>query len=101
MPKADWVGAHMTIKDPDKLQAYAALAAQASVDHGGRVLARGGVGAREVLSLEGFDQSRVAITEFPSMQAALDCFRSEDYQAAMAQLDGGVERDVFIVEGLD
>ena len=30
MPKAYWVGAHMTVKDPEKLNAYAKLAAQAS-----------------------------------------------------------------------
>ena len=101
MPKAYWVGAHMMVKDPEKLKAYAKLAAQASAKYGGVVLARGGVGAGKVLSLEGFDQSRVAVTEFPSMKHAVDCFKSEEYQASMAILDGGVERDVFIVEGLE
>ena len=101
MPKAYWVGAHMTVKDPEKLSAYAKLAAQASAKHGGVVLARGGVGAGKVLSLEGFDQSRVAVTEFPSMKHAIDCFNSEEYQDSMKILDGGVERDVFIVEGLE
>ncbi|MDP6030094.1 MAG: DUF1330 domain-containing protein [Arenicellales bacterium] len=101
MPKAYWVGAHMTIRDLDKLKAYAKLAAQASTEHGGRVLARGGAGAGKVMSLEGFDQSRVAVTEFPSMKAAVDCFHSQTYQTAMAKLDDGVERDIFIVEGLE
>ena len=40
MPKAYWVGAHMTVKDPEKLNAYAKLAAQASAKHGGVVLAQ-------------------------------------------------------------
>jgi uncharacterized protein (DUF1330 family) len=101
MPKAYWVGAHMIVKDQEKLKAYAKLAAQASVKYGGVVLARGGVGVGKVLSLEGFDQSRVAVTEFPSMKDAVDCFNSEEYQASMKILDGGVERDVFIVEGLE
>ena len=101
MPKAYWVGAHMIVKDPEKLKAYAKLAAQASAKYGGVVLARGGIGAGKVLSLEGFDQSRVAVTEFPSMKDAVDCFNSEEYQASMKILDGGVERDVFIVEGLE
>ena len=48
----------MTVKDPEKLNAYAKLAAQGSAKHGGIVLARGGVGAGKVLSLEVFDQSR-------------------------------------------
>ena len=101
MPKAYWIGAHMTVKDPEKLKAYAKLAALASAKHGGVVLARGGVGAGKVLSLEGFEQSRVAVTEFPSMQHAIDCFNSEEYQASLAVMDEAVERDVFIVEGLD
>ena len=42
----------MTVKDPEKLNDYAKLAAQASAKHGGVVLARGGVGAGKVLSLE-------------------------------------------------
>ena len=101
MPKAYWVGAHMTIKDPEKLKSYSKLAAQASAKHGGVVLARGGMGASKVLSLEGFEQSRVAVTEFPSMQHALDCFNSEEYQASLALIGEAVDRDVFIVEGLD
>ena len=101
MPKAYWVGAHMSVKDPEKLKVYAKLAAQASAKHGGVVLARGGVGAGKVLSLEGFEQSRVAVTEFPSMQHAIDCFNSEEYQESLALMDEAVERDVFIVEGLE
>ncbi len=78
----------MTVKAPEKLKAYVNLAAQASAKHGGDVLARGGVGAGKVLSLEGFEQSRVAVTEFPSMQHAIDCFNSEEYQASLAVMDG-------------
>lgn len=101
MPKAYWVGAHMTVRDPEKLKAYAELAAKASKAHGGKVLARGGVGASKVVSVEGFDQSRVAITEFPSLEAALACLESDDYQAAMATLGDAIDRDIFIVEGLE
>ena len=47
------------------------------------------------------DRSRVAVTEFPSMKHALDCFNSEEYQESLALMDEAVERDVFIVEGLE
>jgi len=97
MPKAFWIGAHMTIKDPEKLKAYAELAGPAIAAHGGKFLARGG----EVVSLEGFQQSRVVVTEFPSLQAAVDCYNSDAYQSAHAKLDGGVERDICVVEALD
>ena len=97
MPKAYWIGSHMTINDADKMQAYAALAGPAIIAHGGIFLARGG----ELVSLEGFAQSRVVVTEFPSLKAAVDCYNSDAYQAAHAVLDGGVDRDICVVEALE
>ena len=94
MPKAYWVGAHMTIKDPEKMKAYAEAAGPAIAAHGGRFLAR-------VASLEGFEQTRAVVTEFPSFEAAVECYNSDAYQAAHAKLDGGVDRDIFVVEGLE
>ena len=97
MPKAYWIGSHMTINDPEKLKAYAELAGPAIAAHGGKFLARGG----RVASLEGFQQSRVVVTEFPSFEAAVACYESDAYQAAHAKIDGGVERDICVVEALD
>ena len=51
MPKAYWIGAHMTIRDQSKLMAYAELAGPVIEAHGGCFLARGG----RVASLEGFE----------------------------------------------
>ena len=101
MPKAYWIGSHMKVKDPEKLKKYAKLASKASANYGGVVLARGGIGAGKVISLEGFDQTRVAVTEFPSLQHAIDCFNSDDYKESMKFLEGSVDRDVFIVEALN
>jgi len=97
MPKAYWIANRMTIKDTEKLKAYAELAGPAIAAHGGKFLARGG----EVVSLEGFQQSRVVVTEFPSLEAALGCYNSDAYQAAHAKLDGGVDRDICVVEALE
>jgi uncharacterized protein (DUF1330 family) len=97
MPKAYWIGAHMTIKDPDKLKAYAEAATSAIESHGGVFVARGG----RVVSLEGFEQSRVAVSVFPSLEAAVACYNSDAYQAAHAKLDGGVDRDICVVEALE
>ena len=97
MPKAYWVAAHMTIKDSEKLKIYADVAAPAIAAQNGRYIARGG----KVVSLEGFNQSRVVVVEFPNLQAAVDCYNSEAYQSALVKLDKGVERDICIVEGLD
>ena len=97
MPKAYWIASHMTIKDTEKLAAYAELAGLAIAAHGGVFLARGG----RTVTLEGFQQSRVVVTEFPSIEAAEQCYNSEAYQAALQKLDGGVDRDICVVEALE
>lgn len=97
MPKAYWIAAHMNIKDMDKLMAYAEQAGPVIEAHGGRFLARAG----RVETMEGYEQQRVVVTEFESLEAAVKCYNSDDYQAAKAKLDGGVERDICIIEGLE
>ena len=50
---------------------------------------------------EGASRSRNVVVEFPSYQAALDCWKSADYQAAV-QLRLPVSTvDMVIVEGYD
>jgi uncharacterized protein (DUF1330 family) len=64
---------------------------------GGRFLVRGG--RREVA--EGTVRARTVVLEFPSYRAALDCYRSADYQAAVALRKAKAEFDLFIIEGCD
>ncbi len=97
MPKAYWIASRITINDQAKQDAYAKLAGPAIAAHGGTFLALGG----RVASLEGFQQSRVVVTEFPSFEAAVACYESDEYQAAHAKIDGGVDRDICVVEALD
>ena len=97
MAKAYWITAHMTIKDPDKLMAYAKQARPVIEAHGDRFLTRSG----RVVMMEGFEQPRVIVTEFQSLEEAVACYNSDGYQAAKAKLGGGVERDICIVEGLE
>ena len=97
MPKAYWIAARMVIKDKDKLMAYAEQARPVIEAHGGKFLARGG----RVETMEGYQQQRVVVTEFPSLEEAVACYNSDGYQAAKAKLDGGVDRDICIVEGLE
>ncbi len=97
MPKAYWIAAHMDINDIDKVMAYAKDAGPAIEAHGGKFLARGG----RVETMEGYEQQRVVVTEFPSLEDAVACYNSDDYQAAKAKIDGGVTRDICIVEGVE
>ena len=96
MPKAYLVSAYRAVNDPDKLAAYAKLAAPAMAAAGGRFLARGPA-AR---AMEGGLMQRTVIVEFDTLEAALALYDRSDYQAAVAALDGGAERDMRIVEGV-
>ena len=46
-------------------------------------------------------RGRTVLLEFPSYQAALDCYRSDGYQAAAALRKGKAELDLVIIEGYD
>jgi len=95
MPKAYWIGAYDAIDDPDKLKAYAEGAGPALIEHGGKILARGG----RSVTFEGTEKVRVVVVEFPSLEAAEACYNSEAYRAAHAKLEDGGVRDLFVVEG--
>ena len=95
-PVAFWVGAHMVVHDADKMAAYAAKATVAMQHAGGRFLARAG----RTQSLEGFEQTRVAIGEHLNWEAAAGFYDSPHYAEARAALDGGVTRDICITEAL-
>jgi uncharacterized protein (DUF1330 family) len=94
--KGYWI-AHGDVTDPERYKAYVAANAEPIGRHGGRFLVRGG--AREVV--EGRVRSRTVVLEFPSYQAALACYRSADYQAAVALRKGNATYDLIIIEGYD
>ena len=96
-PVAYWVGAHMTIHDPDKMLAYAAKATEAMAAAGGRFLARGG----RVESLEGYTQNRIALAEHLTWDTASGFYESPLYAEARKALDGGADRDICITEALE
>ncbi|MDA9995598.1 DUF1330 domain-containing protein, partial [Planktomarina temperata] len=51
--------------------------------------------------LEGPDHTRNVVAQFPSLQAAHDCYHSEGYQAAIKLGEGGFQRSLMIVETID
>ena len=96
MAKAYWVSAYRAIKDADKLAAYAKLAGPAIAAGGGRFLARG-------LPAKVYEYGlpeRTVLIEFDSVEQATAVHDSPDYQAALAALGDGAERDLRIVEGV-
>lgn len=94
--KGYWI-AHVRVEDPEAYQAYVEGARAAFVDAGATFLARGGA-AEEMEG--GAGRTRHVVIEFPSYQAALDCWRSDTYQAARAFRLPVSDGSVTIVEGL-
>ncbi len=92
--KGYWI-AYVDVTNPDGFAAYQVLLMPSVGKFGGRFLVRGG--AREVV--EGAVRSRTVVLEFPSYDAARECYRSNDYQAAKKLRDGNADVDLTIVEG--
>jgi len=96
MPKGYWI-AHNVVHDPAAYEAYKAANAPAFAAFGARFLVRAG----EQQVVEGHSQPRTVVIEFPSLQAAQDCYHSSAYQAAKALRTPISDSDLVIVEGYD
>ena len=95
MPKAYWI-AHVDVSDPERYQDYVSTAAPAIQRHGAKFLARGG----PFQPLEGQARARNVVIEFPSMDEALACYNSAEYQAAKAIRETVSSAEILIVEGM-
>ncbi len=96
MPKGYWI-ARVDIEDTDGYPAYVSTAKPAFERYSAKFLARGG----EAHSLEGENRARNVIIEFPSVQAALDCYNSDEYQAAVKIRQSVAQWELLIVEGAE
>ena len=97
MPKAYWISAYRSIRNPDALAAYAKLALPALQSAGGRFLARG---APAKVYEQGVNE-RTVLIEFASVEAAIAAHDSPAYQEALRVLGSAVERDLRIIEGVE
>ena len=97
MPKAYWVSAYHEIHDEEKLAAYAKIAGPAVTAAGGRFLTRG-VAAK---AFEAGKVQRTTVIEFASLDQAIAAHETPEYQEALKALDGGVTRDLRIIEGVE
>ena len=95
---AYWV-ARSRINDPVAYKRYTDRVPEILARYGGKVLARGG----DHRILEGSDKyHRFVVIEFPSLDDAEACWRSEAYQQAAAhRRDGGGEVELILVDGGD
>lgn len=96
MSKGYWV-AFADISDPEGYKAYIVENAKAFRKYGGRFLTRGPKGEIS----EGEPRSRVVVIEFPSYDAAVECYKSPEYAKAMVLRAGKSVMDLAIVHGYD
>ena len=96
MPKGYWI-ASVDIANEEKYRAYVAANAEPLHEYGARFLVRGG----QFENPEGTSRRRNAVIEFPTYQAALDCWRSPGYQKAIALRKDVSTMDLIVIEGYE
>lgn len=96
MKKGYWI-AHVDISDPEGYKRYQAANAEPFAQYGAKFLVRAG----ESETAEGTARSRHVIIEFPSYQAAQECYYSAGYQHAKSLREDAGIADLIIVEGYD
>jgi uncharacterized protein (DUF1330 family) len=96
MAKGYWI-ARVDVADPERYKAYVAANAEPLRKFGARFLVRGG----QFENPEGSSRARNVVVEFPSYQAALECYRSAEYQEAVKLRLPVSTIDMVVVEGYD
>jgi uncharacterized protein (DUF1330 family) len=96
MSKGYWI-VRADIADQEKYKAYVAANAEPLRKHGARFLVRGGRSE----NFEGSSRARNAVVEFPSYQAAIDCWKSPEYQRAIKLREDVATIDLIVIEGYD
>ena len=96
MPKGYWI-AHIDVADAEQYKKYVAANAKPLAKFGARFLVRAG----RFEAPEGRIRSRNVVIEFPSYQAALECYRSPEYQEATKLRLPASTGELVIAEGYD
>ncbi len=96
MAKGYWI-ARVDIADMEQYKKYVAANAEPFRKFGARFLVRAG----RFEQLEGSGRSRNVVIEFPSYQAAMDCYQSPEYQTAIQLRLHVATSDLIVIEGYD
>jgi uncharacterized protein (DUF1330 family) len=96
MTKGYWV-VRADVTDQSRYSAYMSDNAEALAKYGARFLVRGGTFENP----EGRSRPRNVVLEFPSYQAAIDCYHSPEYQRSRAMRTGAAEFELIIIDGYD
>jgi uncharacterized protein (DUF1330 family) len=96
MPKGYWI-ARVDVSDPEAYKQYIAANAIPFAKYGARFLVRGA----PFDCKEGSSRSRNVVIEFPTIEAARECYDSPEYSRAKALREHASEGDLVIVSGYD
>ena len=96
MPKGYWI-VRVDITDQEKYKAYVAANAKPLAKYGARFLVRAG----RFENPEGASRTRNAVIEFPTYEAAVECWHSGEYQQAMKLRQPVSTADLIIIEGYE
>ena len=96
MTKGYWI-ARVDVSDPEQYKQYVAANALPFRNHGARFVVRGG----PFEAPEGVSRTRNVVIEFPSYQAAIDCWKSREYQDAIKLRSSVSTIDLVIIEGYE
>ncbi|MBI2718489.1 MAG: DUF1330 domain-containing protein [Rhizobiales bacterium] len=96
MAKGYWI-ARVDVHDPATYKNYIDNTVAALARFGGRYVVR----AAPIAVSEGTTRSRNVVIEFPSLEAAMACYKSPEYQKGVSFRKAAAEADVVIVAGYD
>jgi uncharacterized protein (DUF1330 family) len=96
MAKGYWIG-RVDVNNDEGYKPYAAANPAIFKKFGGRFVVRAG----KFEAPEGGSRKRNVVIEFPSYQAALDCYNSPEYQANIKVRAPHSTADIIVIEGYD
>ena len=96
MANGYWIG-RVDVNNDEGYKPYAAANPAIFKKFGGRFVVRGG----KFEAPEGSARKRNVVIEFPSYQAALDCYNSPEYQANIKVRQPHSDADIIVIEGYD
>ena len=96
MPKGYWI-VRVDIADQEQYKAYVAANAAPLKKYAARFLVRAG----RFENAEGTSRTRNAVIEFPTYEAAVECWHSTEYQQAIKLRQPVSTIDLIIIEGYE
>ena len=96
MAKGYWIG-RVDVSNDEGYKPYAVANPAIFKKFGGRFVVRGG----KFEAPEGTSRKRNVVIEFPSFQAALDCYNSPEYQANIKVRAPHSTADIIVIEGYE